>query len=184
MTTTADIMALAEAYVKATELAEYYVIDEAYVARVALRTAVESLVAERDALHASHAAAEMVSAARPASILICTGCGRQSDDPPIKLPAFACCPDNRYRNARELLAEIDSLRAALSAPPGWQPIETAPKDGTPVLVWKSGWDPYHNDMDVFRYINRHWRSDDLVMLPTHWMPLPNPPAAPSPKERP
>ena len=29
-------------------------------------------------------------------VKICTGCGRLSTDPPIELPALACCPDNHY----------------------------------------------------------------------------------------
>jgi hypothetical protein len=47
---------------------------------------------------------------RSAQLMICTGCGRQSDDEPIKPQALACCPDNRYRTLRELLSEIDTLR--------------------------------------------------------------------------
>ncbi len=47
---------------------------------------------------------------RSAQLMICTGCGRQSDDEPIKTTALACCPDNRYRTLRELLSEIDTLR--------------------------------------------------------------------------
>ena len=29
-------------------------------------------------------------------VKICTGCGRLSSDPPIQLPAIACCPDCHY----------------------------------------------------------------------------------------
>ena len=67
----------------------------------------------------------------------------------------------------------------------WQPIETAPKDGTPILAWPcgDGWGgkfPY-----VVQWVppNEHhdglWREaageqyDDFD--PTHWMPLPEPP---------
>ena len=66
--------------------------------------------------------------------------------------------------------EIESLRARLE----WQPIETAPKDGTPLLIafrnkevaiapWsKSG------PMEVTPQFDLGW-------MATHWMPLPEPP---------
>jgi hypothetical protein len=61
----------------------------------------------------------------------------------------------------------------------WQSIETAPKDGTMVLLaWgtcsvASGfwWTP-----DRFSPVG-HWHIGDTEdRLPTHWMPLPDPPA--------
>ena len=63
----------------------------------------------------------------------------------------------------------------------WQPIETAPKDGSVIIVWyfsplfarwcyvgkgeKKGWASQD-----------YWLSDDFEEYkPTHWMPLPQPP---------
>lgn len=72
----------------------------------------------------------------------------------------------------------------------WQPIETAPKDGTMILTYRdsatvpvilstywfekdehydgrSGW--YHSQNSVGAYLLDDWET------PTHWMPLPQPP---------
>ena len=64
----------------------------------------------------------------------------------------------------------------------WQPIETAPKNGTDILVMTG------ETMHVVRWINIHgdfdyWAVDDNKhgpftlrgKAPTHWMPLPEPP---------
>lgn len=37
---------------------------------------------------------------------VCTGCGH--DNSPVEPPAFACCPDSRYRTAAELLKDLDA----------------------------------------------------------------------------
>ena len=95
----------------------------------------------------------------------------------------------QYREA------IDALRAQ---PTGWQPIETAPKDGTFILLTggttseddynKEGvetsrpvtakWlnDPYcESDSGwVYDYWDGNWRSG--YDKPTHWMPLPEVPS--------
>ena len=77
----------------------------------------------------------------------------------------------------------------------WQPIETAPKDGTRVLlfggeqeVWKSQRDSKAGPMvvgwaDGTEYGEQAWRFctydsgfyGRLDTQPTHWMPLPEPP---------
>lgn len=75
----------------------------------------------------------------------------------------------------------------------WQPIETAPKDGTPVLVYatRDGWVAKPARL-VASYKSGFWqiygaaggepKSSNIrdpqwldVVTPTHWMPLPNPP---------
>ena len=69
---------------------------------------------------------------------------------------------------------ISEARAAIEAMPGWQPIETAPRDGTKFLgVTKSGRmkvDWFDVTLSVSQFA--HERGDNGY---THWMPLPEPP---------
>jgi hypothetical protein len=81
-----------------------------------------------------------------------------------------------------LIAERDQLRAAL---PQWLPIETAPKDGSAVLVAPGIWDSRSCSIAAFasdKYAAKprpYWRRDDDMgkvaysrqKPPTHWMPL-------------
>lgn len=58
----------------------------------------------------------------------------------------------------------------------WQPIETAPKDGTPIIAY-----PHTDGGGVGLAIwsnmtTGQWRSEYDREWPTHWMPLPKPPA--------
>jgi hypothetical protein len=75
----------------------------------------------------------------------------------------------------DIKKEIErKLEAAL---PQWQPIETAPKDNTPILVPTNA----HSDgIVIVRWYTYNrlaaWRDwDEDVHFPTHWMPLPQPP---------
>ena len=65
----------------------------------------------------------------------------------------------------------------------WQPISTAPTDGTPVRV--TGPDPMHGSYTGPARLERgYWRKMhrqgflNMTAYPTHWMPLPAPPATP------
>jgi hypothetical protein len=63
----------------------------------------------------------------------------------------------------------------------WQPIETAPKDGTEVLIFQRIKDQGEKDLlhlAVASWEGSYW--DDRIDMPpwpkpTHWMPLPDPP---------
>ena len=63
----------------------------------------------------------------------------------------------------------------------WQPIETAPKDGSTFLVCVGNWMTvahWHRQQQCLatngRPIYARYPADEL---PTHWMPLPEPPNA-------
>ena len=102
---------------------------------------------------------------------------------------------SEFKKAYEIDGAVERLRAIESIRPTlellmptalemakgnvWQPIETAPKDGTQIIVgcskykrsyvaifergtWRSGWE------------GGDW-TFDVELKPTHWMPLPTPP---------
>jgi hypothetical protein len=67
----------------------------------------------------------------------------------------------------------------------WQPIETAPKDGTKVIlngIGESGWN--NDNIKEFEIVAtgyfkfKLWQTGSIWRwkTPTHWMPLPEPPA--------
>lgn len=73
----------------------------------------------------------------------------------------------------------------LYSAPMWQPIETAPKDGTRILVVGNGWkypnilwwSAIHKEW-IDNILDEHYRFPDHVAwgyIPTHWMPLPEAP---------
>lgn len=83
----------------------------------------------------------------------------------------------------------DAIEAAikmLGAPAqGWRDIASAPRDGTHVLVAGFSWRPHqavaHWGSTTYnrskRAYNKGWTAiPGVELLPTHWMPLPEPPA--------
>lgn len=65
-------------------------------------------------------------------------------------------------------------------PQGWQPIETAPKDADVLLLYLdgSGVQPGYWEDDRWIACETHWLTGGgWHAEPTHWMPLPDPPAA-------
>lgn len=68
----------------------------------------------------------------------------------------------------------------------WQPIETAPKDGTWVLLYKYSQPCGIDDLDSWlpcmslaRYHEGYWYKNSEYTIgcnPTHWMLLPKPPS--------
>jgi hypothetical protein len=72
---------------------------------------------------------------------------------------------------------IEALHSAgYRIEPDWQPIETAPTDGTRFLAYDGGshFDCWWHD---YGYGEMGWRDEaDSEPTPTHWRPLPAPPA--------
>ena len=57
----------------------------------------------------------------------------------------------------------------------WQPIETAPKDGTEILAW----DGIEHKIARWDEPSGWFLSDWMRCYPTHWQPLPAPPESPA-----
>ena len=67
-----------------------------------------------------------------------------------------------------------------SAPPDWRPIESAPKGGTEIIAVNYRNEMYH--LTFVRWVLRDgyvgWIGrSGLLEHPTHWRPLPPPPAS-------
>ena len=80
------------------------------------------------------------------------------------------------------VSRLRSELATLKAENEWQPIETAPKDGTVFLGYKLGqfrecYKVPRDDCDMWCFGGTSG-ADDLFpnIKPTHWKPLPKPPA--------
>lgn len=65
---------------------------------------------------------------------------------------------------------------------GWRPIETAPTDGTFVLLWPgNGWANHraptagHRAPSLMDGKSKWWDDEGQEISPTHWQPLPPPP---------
>lgn len=89
-----------------------------------------------------------------------------------------------------------SYEAYLNGKFGWQPIDTAPKDGTYILLYYPAWPStlwigHYWITETFihgKSNGRHekWYATGMAMSgsksdpePTHWQPLPEPPLVPS-----
>lgn len=91
------------------------------------------------------------------------------------------CPGQSCQGVQRLVAEFRAVaeRAVQEERErtGWQPIETAPKDGRAVI----GFDPSRESewldrIEFMRWVDGSWLDPATHrMRPTHWMPLPEPP---------
>jgi hypothetical protein len=85
-----------------------------------------------------------------------------------------------------MVGEIETATQTIS----WQPIETAPKDGTYILLWNGTWHLsrwgeishiHHDNYSFIKELKSCWLNEfaDGINFcskePTHWMELPNGP---------
>lgn len=122
--------------------------------------------------------------------IVCGGCGAKAPEQMTEGAAYAAW--NR-RPGHEPCAHLPKQAAwcpkcsAQPPAPEWQPIETAPKDGTPVLVSNDerdgAWIAYYHPVYTSGYrpdnpwsslmLNMRWHKTKWAStVPTKWMPIP------------
>lgn len=82
--------------------------------------------------------------------------------------------------ADDFIPAMRKMLPMIAPLPEWQPIETAPKDGTMIVGhdWCRGIGIYgHDDTHIMSFKDGEWFGKDTCEnhFPTHWMPLLNPP---------
>lgn len=143
-----------------------------------------------DASMAADPVAKAIAALRPFAEL--AGAYDNDDRPGVPDADFA----DDWRPSRLISINVGDLRrarsalATLEAGSGWRPIETAPKDGTRILVWdgKDGGQQTASWADDFEADGSGAWTDwvpvtlysgsYLTYSPSLWQPLPSPPSNP------
>lgn len=98
--------------------------------------------------------------------------------------AAGCDPDSSAWNPKReadvqhiLATSLDARSLDVTVTEDWQPIETAPKDGTEILVYEPNFE--HAAIYVCKYDDPVWIEAGgecyATWQPTHWMPLPKAP---------
>ena len=88
---------------------------------------------------------------------------------------------HRFDDLLDAYADQRIERLLASQDSGWRPIESAPKDGTAILVFCPHASPYQI-VASFHTKEPKWSGwledyeGEQIWPPTHWMPLPAPPA--------
>jgi len=106
-------------------------------------------------------------------------CGRMPDDPTHECVFVDMRPDDFRALLREAAAALEAVRED-----DWQPMETAPKDGTHVMLWIEWIDnrgiPIIGNFRLGRWFSSCCYGGNVAsaksMEPLYWRPLPAPPA--------
>jgi hypothetical protein len=149
-------------------------------------TAEASLAQRTEALHEAEAQLEAARLRNETLQQSIDGCAQRVSALTHELEVAQKAHAAVLKVAMEEEAHLAQMREALEQ--AWQPIETAPKDGTRILVfdesWCGGlpqqrvsyWQPYAVQQRANEPLIQRgsWMG---VSIATHWMPLPEPPAA-------
>lgn len=119
--------------------------------------------------------------------LYCPFCNRITEEPQDPTTHTRGCHRVAINAALEAFAYLLAAPAALEAKAEWQPIETAPKDGTTILIARNldpfGWIRGYATWQNLSRLGGGWISHGFGVFgelglaePTHWQPLPPPPS--------
>lgn len=108
----------------------------------------------------------------------CPFCGKASElqvpeNDDVVLAVVMCL--SCYCCGAEFFTDKEAIKAWDTRSDDWQPIETAPKDGTKVMVWRPDCDFHHPHAAFDVYENEAWHRSRPSAQPTYWKPLPAPP---------
>lgn len=118
--------------------------------------------------------------------------------PHMRLISFNPDCETQEQNKQYALEVADTVLALIQKEQGWREIESAPKDGTHILItsfntanWSDGVDRSYWQTQTAHFSNGHWVTEsypdsqygysEIEYLtayasgPTHWQPLPTPP---------
>ena len=134
---------------------------------------------------------ETGNSSTPEASAITSGNGQQAQEPVtfeqarergVFKPAQDCCP-TWYATVLRKEGWDAAMAAPKQAEPAWQPIESAPKGGSEILLGHANgdcivgyWGHARNSF-IRDYAWCDGSTDLAVTWPTHWMPLPQPPEA-------
>ena len=80
--------------------------------------------------------------------------------------------EHMEKQADDAIAQAIVLMARMLAD-AWLPIESAPRDGTKIMITHHTWPA----PEIARFEKPQWvtNSGETLLYPSHWMPLPEPP---------
>ena len=86
---------------------------------------------------------------------------------------------NEYYIGEEILNDLNKAGYDVIKVDLWQPISTAPKDGTRIIVYRPNARGKYISKVGLDYWSEElgdcWAKSNFETQPTHWQPLPNPP---------
>jgi hypothetical protein len=98
----------------------------------------------------------------------------------LKITVFA---DGRITEAADVILPAAALLVTMAeAIPEWKPIETAPKDGSPIIVsggiayWRERLNHWEGPAAWYTITGVNYPGSPIQWEVRHWMPLPAPPA--------